>query len=226
MSKILYKVNNLTKIFGKDQNCVTALKSVDLEIFEGDFIAITGLSGSGKTTFLNILAGLIPATDGQVLLDNENILNWNDKQLSDYRNLCLGYVMQNFGLINTLNVLNNVLLPIKKNKRKYKNIAIEKLTILKIDSKTKALPYQLSGGQKQRVAIARALINNPKVILADEPTGALDSENSQNIIDILKQINDNGTTIILVTHEESIARQCKKIIKFQDGEIVDTQIIN
>ena len=225
MSKLLYKVNNLTKIFGKDQNCVTALKSVDLEIFEGDFIAITGLSGSGKTTFLNILAGLIPATDGQVLLGNENILNWNDKQLSDYRNLSLGYVMQNFGLINTLNVLNNVLLPIKKNKRKYKNIAIEKLSILKIDSKTKALPYQLSGGQKQRVAIARALINNPKVILADEPTGALDSENSQNIIDILKQINDNGTTIILVTHEESIARQCKKIIKFQDGKIVDIKIM-
>ena len=225
MSKLLYKVNSLTKIFGKDQNCVTALKSVDLEIFEGDFIAITGLSGSGKTTFLNILAGLIPATDGQVLLDNENILNWNDKQLSDYRNLSLGYVMQNFGLINTLNVLNNVLLPIKKNKRKYKNIAIEKLSILKIDSKTKALPYQLSGGQKQRVAIARALINNPKVILADEPTGALDSENSQNIIDILKQINDNGTTIILVTHEESIARQCKKVIKFQDGKIVDIKIM-
>ena len=225
MSKLLYKVNNLTKIFGKDQNCVTALKSVDLEIFEGDFIAITGLSGSGKTTFLNILAGLIPATDGQVLLDNENILKWNDKQLSDYRNLSLGYVMQNFGLINTLNVLNNVLLPIKKNKRKYKNIAIEKLSILKIDSKTKALPYQLSGGQKQRVAIARALINNPKVILADEPTGALDSENSQNIIDILKQINDNGTTIILVTHEESIARQCKKTIKFQDGKIVDIKIM-
>ena len=225
MSKLLYKVNSLTKIFGKDQNCVTALKSVDLEIFEGDFIAITGLSGSGKTTFLNILAGLIPATDGQVLLDNENILKWNDKQLSGYRNLSLGYVMQNFGLINTLNVLNNVLLPIKKNKRKYKNIAIEKLSILKIDSKTKALPYQLSGGQKQRVAIARALINNPKVILADEPTGALDSENSQNIIDILKQINDNGTTIILVTHEESIARQCKKVIKFQDGKIVDIKIM-
>ena len=225
MSKLLYKVNSLTKIFGKDQNCVTALKSVDLEIFEGDFIAITGLSGSGKTTFLNILAGLIPATDGQVLLDNENILKWNDKQLSGYRNLSLGYVMQNFGLINTLNVLNNVLLPIKKNKRKYKNIAIEKLSILKIDSKTKALPYQLSGGQKQRVAIARALINNPKVILADEPTGALDSENSQNIIDILKQINDSGTTIILVTHEESIARQCKKVIKFQDGKIVDIKIM-
>lgn len=226
MSKILFKINNLTKVFGIGESTVIAVKNVCLEVNNGDFIAITGLSGSGKTTFLNILAGLIPATEGEIFFNNSNILTWNDSQKAIYRNLSIGYVMQNFGLINTLNVIKNVLLPVKKNKKKFKDVASNNLTLLNIQDKEKSFPYQLSGGQKQRVAIARSLINNPDIILADEPTGSLDLENSQKIIDIFKEINMNGKTIILVTHEESIAKQCKKIVRFQDGEIVEIKILN
>lgn len=226
MSKILFKINNLTKVFGIGESTVIAVKNVCLEVNSGDFIAITGLSGSGKTTFLNILAGLIPATEGEIFFNNSNILSWNDSQKAIYRNLSIGYVMQNFGLINTLNVIKNVLLPVKKNKKKFKDVALNNLSLLNIQDKEKSFPYQLSGGQKQRVAIARSLINNPDIILADEPTGSLDLENSQKIIDIFKEINMNGKTIILVTHEESIAKQCKKIVRFQDGEIVEIKILN
>jgi len=226
MSKILFKIKNLTKVFGNGESTIIAVKNVSLEINSGDFIAITGSSGSGKTTFLNILAGLLPTTEGEIFFNSSNILSWNDSQKAIYRNLSIGYVMQNFGLINTLNVINNVLLPVKKNKKKFKDEAINNLSLFNIQDKEKSFPYQLSGGQKQRVAIARSLINNPDIILADEPTGSLDLENSQKIIDIFKEINMNGKTIILVTHEESIAKQCKKIVRFQDGEIIEIKILN
>ena len=199
MSKLLFKVNNLTKTYGKDLNCVRAIKSVDLEIYQADFIAITGLSGSGKTTFLNILAGLIPATEGEVFFNDTNILNWKDNQLSAYRNLSLGYVMQNFGLINSSNVLNNVLLPIKKNTRKYKNVAIEKLSMFGVEDKVKSFPYQLSGGQKQRIAIVRALAMKPEVMLFDEPTSALDPISTTKIEELIRQLQKEYS-IVIVTH--------------------------
>ena len=220
MSNTLFEIRNLNKEFGSKSTKLTVLNNINLVINSGDFLAITGPSGSGKTTLLNIIAGLIKATDGELLYHGQNILKWNDSLLAAYRNQEIGYVMQNFGLINSKNVLNNLLLPVKKNKKSFSDKADNLLELLQIEDKKKAYPQELSGGQKQRVAIARALINNPSVILADEPTGSLDQKNGQKILDALQEINkQKGVTIILVTHEEKFANQCKTKIYLQDGEI-------
>lgn len=219
MSNTLFEIRNLNKEFGSKSTKLTVLNNINLVINSGDFLAITGPSGSGKTTLLNIIAGLIKATSGELHYKDQDILKWNDSLLATYRNQEIGYVMQNFGLINSKNVLNNLLLPVKKNKKNFINKADDLLKLLVIEDKKKAYPQELSGGQKQRVSIARALINNPSVILADEPTGSLDQKNGQKILDALKEINKKGVTIILVTHEEKFANQCKSKIYLQDGEI-------
>ncbi|MEG0578000.1 MAG: ABC transporter ATP-binding protein [Bacilli bacterium] len=219
MSNTLFEIRNLSKEFGSKSTKLTVLNNINLVINSGDFLAITGPSGSGKTTLLNIIAGLIKATSGELYYKDQDILKWNDSLLATYRNQEIGYVMQNFGLINSKNVLNNLLLPVKKNKKNFINKADDLLKLLVIEDKKKAYPQELSGGQKQRVSIARALINNPSVILADEPTGSLDQKNGQKILDALKEINKKGVTIILVTHEEKFANQCKSKIYLQDGEI-------
>lgn len=220
MSDILFELKHINKEFGSKYAKLRVLNDINLVIHSGDFLAITGPSGSGKTTLLNTIAGLIQATSGELYYKNQDILKWKDAALAEYRNQEIGYIMQNFGLIHSKNVLNNVLLPVKKNKKKFMDKVDELLNILEIDDKKKAYPEELSGGQKQRVAIARALINHPAVILADEPTGSLDQKNGQKIIDILKEINKKtGVTIILVTHEEKFANQCKSKIYLQDGKI-------
>lgn len=225
MSNLIYEIKNLVKMFGEDESLVKALNGVSLDISEGEFVAIMGPSGCGKTTLLNILAGLIPATSGSLLFEKGNILEWDNLGISAYRNQSIGYVMQNFGLINNINVYKNVELPIKRHCDRKKTEVNEALKRMKIDMKKKAYPFELSGGQKQRVAIARALINNPRVILADEPTGALDIENSQMIMEVFKEVNKSGITIILVTHDERIANQCNRIIRLVDGRVLcDVQV--
>lgn len=197
MSEVLYKINHLTKIFGEKDIVTKEVDSIDLEIYKGDCIAITGQSGSGKSTFLNMLAGLIEPTSGEIIYQGEQLNAWNDKTLSNYRNQSMGYVVQNFSLINTNTILDNVLLPIKKYKRKYVKLALRNLKMLGIKDKAKAYPHELSGGQKQRCAIARALMNQPDIILADEPTGALDAKNSQMIVDILKKLHEQGDYYVI-----------------------------
>lgn len=223
MSEIIYKINALSKSYGTGDGLIHALKDVNVDIKRGDFVAVTGLSGSGKTTFLNILAGLIEDVSGEVFFENNNLLVWNDTKRARYRNEAIGYIMQNFGLIPTMSVIENVLLPVKKICKEHRKKAHELLERLKIEDKAKVYPHQLSGGQKQRVAIARALIQNPKVILADEPTGALDRENSQMILDILRNIHEQSVTVILVTHEQSLALACPTRLKFQDGYLIDVR---
>lgn len=227
MSKKLYEINHLTKEFGENDSLTIALNDISMSIQAGELLAITGPSGCGKTTLLNILSGLIKPTSGSVLFDGDNILEWSNKEISQYRNQSIGYIMQNFGLINSMSVIKNTLLPIKKikNRKMQKENAVNILDSLNIKSKIDSYPQELSGGQKQRVAIARALMNSPKVLLADEPTGALDRENSQKIMDIFKDLNKKGFTVIIVTHQEELAHQCRRIIKLLDGRLIDDSLI-
>lgn len=226
MSNILFEINNLSKSFGQGEAKVRALQNINFKINEGELIAITGPSGCGKSTLLNVIAGLIKSNEGSILFKGEDILKWSNTDISEYRNKNIGYIMQNFGLINSLSIIKNVLLPIKKAKerKEKKKIALSRLKSLGILEKEKSYPHELSGGQRQRVAIARALMNNPKVILADEPTGSLDLKNSQMIMDILKDINKNGTTVLLVTHQKELADQCDRYIELEDGRIISDKI--
>lgn len=217
MSDTIYTIKSLSKTYGNHDTKVHALNNVNVEIKRCDFVAVTGLSGSGKTTFLNTLAGLIEDAQGSVLFEGKNILDWNDTLRANYRNKSIGYIMQNFGLIPTMTVIQNVLLPVKRIRKEHQEKALQLLEMLNIKAKKNAYPHQLSGGQKQRVAIARALIQSPKVILADEPTGALDVENAHMIMRILKDIHEKGVTIILVTHAQSLAVTCPTQLIFQDG---------
>lgn len=226
MSNILFEINNLSKSFGQGEAQVKALQNIDFKISEGELIAITGPSGCGKSTLLNIIAGLLETAEGSIIFKGEDILKWSNSDISEYRNKNIGYIMQNFGLINSISIIKNVLLPIKKVKERKdkKNTALGRLKSLGILEKEKSYPHELSGGQRQRVAIARALMNNPKVILADEPTGSLDLKNSQMIMEILKDINRNGTTVLLVTHQKELADQCNRYIELEDGRIISDKM--
>lgn len=198
------------------------LKGVDLHIKEGEFVAIMGASGSGKSTLLNILGILDNYDEGDYYLDNQLIKNLTETQAAQYRNELIGFVFQSFNLIHFKNALENVALPLyyKGIARKKRNaIALEYLEKMGLKDWAHHYPNELSGGQKQRVAIARALISNPRVILADEPTGALDSQTSVEVIDLLKAINQQGVTVIVVTHENEVAASTERIIRMKDGII-------
>lgn len=222
MSIILKEV---VKQYGEKQNMVKALNGISMEIKDGEFVAIMGTSGAGKTTLLNIIGCIDTPSSGQYILDGKDISRCKDTELAEIRNRQIGFVLQDFGLIGYKSVFDNVEIPLLVGKGHYKKaerkrLVMEALKKAGIANLSKRKAYELSGGQKQRVSIARALVNKPGVILADEPTGNLDKENSQMIMEQITKINQGGTTVILVTHDEQVAAYCNKIVKMEDGVLV------
>lgn len=218
----MIKLKNIMKTYGKKDNPCHALNGIDLQIEDGDLTAITGPSGSGKSTLLNILGCLDTATSGTYMLNGSSVNDLSPKEKSILRNTQIGFVVQDFALIDKYTVYQNVLLPIqysKKNQKNKKETIKRMLTKLEIADKINEYPNNLSGGQKQRVAIARALINSPEIILADEPTGALDQKTGNEVMKLLKDINRQGKTVIIVTHDPKVAGQCNKNIHIIDGKI-------
>ncbi len=219
--KIL-RVENLKKIYGKGETRVVAVNDVSFEVEEGEFIAIIGPSGSGKTTILHTIAGLETPTSGKVYFYDKNIFEMSKKELTILRRQKIGIIYQFYNLIPTLNVEENILLPIELDKKKVDKEKLREITkFLDIDDRRKHLPNEISGGQQQKVAIGRALIINPTIILADEPTGNLDSKSSNEIMKLLKKANkEYKQTIIMITHNLEIAKLADRIIKIEDGRIV------
>lgn len=216
------KIENLCKIYGKGENKVVALDNISLKIEKGEFTAIVGASGSGKSTLLHIIGGVDIPTSGNVYLDNQDIYAQNNEKLAIFRRRQVGLIYQFHNLIPTLDVVENITLPILMDKRKVNEERLnDLLELLGLQDRKAHLPNQLSGGQQQRVSIGRALINAPAVMLADEPTGSLDSKNGHEIIRLLKESNKKyGQTLIIVTHDENIALQADRIIGISDGKIV------
>ena len=220
----MISIKNLNKIYKTGLVEVHALKNINLEIKQGEFVAIMGQSGSGKSTLMNILGCLDRPTSGEYLLEETDISKLNQDELSLIRNKKIGFVFQSFNLIPRTNVLRNVELPmvyakIKSSNRRQR--AIELLEKVGLSDRINHLPNELSGGQKQRVAIARALANNPPIILADEPTGNLDTQSSEEIMEIFRNLNNEGNSIILVTHEPELAEYADRVIVFRDGLIIE-----
>lgn len=219
-------IQNIYKNYGKEPMIVPVLKDVSLEVVQGDYIAIMGPSGSGKTTLMNIIGCLDRASLGTYLFEDEDISEMNDDALSDLRLNKIGFVFQNFNLLSSETAQENVALPliyagIDKEKRNQR--AIDVLNKVGLQDRISFKPSQLSGGQKQRVAIARAIINNPKILLADEPTGALDQASGKQVMELFKSLNDEGVTIIMITHDANVASHAKKIFHIIDGEIIENK---
>ena len=223
----ILRVENLTKVYGKGENEVRALDDVSFSVNKGEFIAVIGPSGSGKSTLLHILGGVDRPTSGRVLMDGKNVYAQNEEQLAIFRRRQVGLIYQFYNLIPVLNVTENITLPVLMDGQRVNSDRLKELiTTLKLDGRENHLPNQLSGGQQQRVSIGRALMNAPAVVLADEPTGNLDSKNSKEIVDLLKISNEKyGQTLIVITHDESIALQADRIISIDDGKITRDEVI-
>ena len=227
MTKKVATLEKVSKMYGKDELIVKALDNVNLEIYKGDYLAVMGASGSGKSTAMNIIGCLDRPSQGVYKLNGTPVENLSDDELAELRNQKLGFVFQQFHLLSDATALENVLLPmiyarvdpIEREKRA-KN-ALDKVGL---SERVNNRPNQLSGGQQQRVAIARAIINNPAILLADEPTGALDSKTTEDVLDLFDKLHESGITIVLVTHEDEVASRAKKIARFKDGKIIELKI--
>jgi len=227
MNEHLIEVQELTKVYGREEAAVHALDGINLTIEEGEFVAIMGASGSGKSTLMNILGCLDRPTNGQYWLGGEDVSGLNKAQLADIRNRRIGFVFQSYNLLPRSTALKNVMLPLlySRNDRhsapEREKRAREALEAVGLGDRTDHRPSEMSGGEQQRVAIARALVNEPLLILADEPTGNLDTSSSQEIVDILRGLHQRGRTIVMITHEPDLGKQAQRIIVLRDGRVVD-----
>jgi len=226
---IMIKIENLHKSYPIGKDSLHVLKGIDLHIKEGEFVSIMGSSGSGKSTLLNIVGLLDEHDEGDYFLNGKKIEKLDEKKAAVLRNKFLGFVFQSFNLIAYKNALENVALPLYYKgvgRKERQKIAMEYLDKVGLKDWATHLPNELSGGQKQRVAIARALVTKPKVVLADEPTGALDSTTSESVMELLKEINDEGMTVFVITHEEDIAAQTDRIVRLKDGIIMSDELVH
>jgi len=223
LNNCLIKLENIYKIYGSGNTEVVALSDVNLTIEPGEYCSIMGTSGSGKSTMMNILGCLDRPTKGEYYLNGDNVASLSSRQLAIIRNQRIGFVFQQFHLLAQLSALENVILPMKYagvSPEEQKARAVEALTKVGLENRLHNRPNQLSGGQQQRVAIARAIVNKPLILLADEPTGALDSETTKEVMKIFEDLNQEGMTIILVTHEHEVAQLTNRAIQFSDGKII------
>lgn len=222
----ILRVENLTKVYGKGENEVRALDGVSFSVEKGEFVAIIGPSGSGKSTLLHILGAVDEPSSGKVFMDGKDVFKQNEEQLAIFRRRQVGLVYQFYNLIPVLDVVENITLPVQLDGRKVNRERLQEMVaLLGLHGREKHLPNQLSGGQQQRVSIGRALMNSPSVVLADEPTGNLDSKNSQEIMELLKKSNKKyNQTLIMITHDENIALQADRIIAIEDGRITRDEV--
>ena len=222
----ILRVENLTKVYGKGENEVRALDGVSFSVEKGEFVAIIGPSGSGKSTLLHILGAVDEPSTGRVFMDGKDVFKQNEEQLAIFRRRQVGLVYQFYNLIPVLDVVENITLPVQLDGRKVNRERLQEMVaLLGLHGREKHLPNQLSGGQQQRVSVGRALMNSPSVVLADEPTGNLDSKNSQEIMELLKKSNKKyNQTLIMITHDENIALQADRIIAIEDGRITRDEV--
>lgn len=218
----IVEMKNVTKIYGEKENQVLALQNINLDIEKGSVVSVVGASGSGKSTLLNIMGGVDTPSDGTVYVDGKEITKYKDDELSIFRRRKVGFIFQAYHLIPVLTVEENIKMPVLLDHRKPDKEYIDHIIeLLGLADRRKHLPNQLSGGQQQRTAIARALANNPTLVLADEPTGALDSKNGEEVMDLLmKSVHNIGQTLVIITHNMDLAREADRIVKIKDGKIV------
>ena len=225
----LIVLQGITKYYEMGSQVVKALDGIDIEVSRNDYLAFIGSSGSGKSTMLNILGCLDRPTSGEYNLNGKNVEILDQNELSEIRNLEIGFIFQSFNLLPRANALGNVMQPLIYRNigvRKRKEMAMEALTRVRLDDRIDHLPNQLSGGQRQRVAIARALVTNPSILLADEPTGNLDSRTTIEIMQLFNELHGEGQTLIVVTHEDEIAQHCRRVVEMKDGKIFDDNVVH